>query len=72
MQKNGTSLVYFELTASRESYNALQITPQPDSMLRMAIHIKAVDAPVKVTEQRLPHFERKGFTAIEWGGVIYK
>ncbi len=72
MQSNGTSLVYFELTASREGYNALQITPQPDSMLRMAMHIKAVDAPVKVTEQRLPHFEREGFTVVEWGGVIYK
>ncbi len=72
MQNNGTSLVYFELTANRESYNTLQITPQPDSMLRMAMHIKAVDAPVKVTEQKLPHFERKGFAVVEWGGVIYK
>lgn len=30
------------------------------------------DAPVNIIEQRLPHFERKGFAAIEWGGMIYK
>lgn len=36
------------------------------------IGMEKVGAPVKLTEQRLPHFERQGFAATEWGGVIYK
>lgn len=72
LEKNEYSLVYFELTASREAYNRLQITPAPDSLLRIAIHIKAADGPAAITEQPLPRWERKGFAAVEWGGVIHE
>lgn len=72
LEKNGQSVVYFELTEERESYNKLQITPTPDALLRVAIHVKKVNAPTKIKEQKLDSFERKGFTAVEWGGVLYK
>ena len=71
LEKNEFSLVYFELTESREAYNRLQIDPVPDSMLRIAIHIKAADAPVEMAEQRLPMWEREGFAAVEWGGAVH-
>ncbi len=65
------NLIRFELTEEREASNALHITPAPDSLLRVAMHIKAVDAPVDICEQRLPAFERVGFVAVEWGGCIH-
>ena len=72
LEKNAYSLVYFELTGSREAYNRLQISPMPDSLLRIAIHIKAADGPAAIREQRLPGWEREGFAAVEWGGVIHE
>ncbi len=71
LKNNGTSLVYFETTESREIYNKLNFSVRPDSLLRIAIHIKKIDQPTYIREQILPSFEREGFAAIEWGGVIY-
>ncbi len=71
LEKNEQSVVYFELTDSLQKNNALNITPTPDSLLRIRIHVKKVDNKVDIKEQVLPTFERTGFTAVEWGGVIY-
>lgn len=71
LEKNGRSLVYFELTKERDEYSKINITPKPDSMLRVAIHVKKVNNEVKIKEQKLERFERIGFSAIEWGGVTY-
>lgn len=71
LEKNEKSLVYFELTSERESYNKLNISPKPDSLLRLVIHIKKVDKKVDIPKQNLTKFQRKGFVAVEWGGTIY-
>ncbi len=71
LEKNEKSLVYFELTNERQAYNKLNITPKPDSLLRMAIHVKKVNTEISVKEQKLKTFKRKGFIAVEWGGVIH-
>ena len=71
LENNEKSLVYFELTKEREMGNKLIITPKPDSMLRVSIHIKKVNDKVNIKEQKLEKFTRKGFTAIEWGGMTY-
>lgn len=72
LENNEKSLVYFELTEEREKYNKLIITPQPDSMLRINMHIKKVNKETNIKEQTLEPFIRTGFTAVEWGGTIYK
>ncbi len=71
LEKNGKSLVYFELTEERDSYSPIHISPKPNSMLRMAIHVKKVDKKVNIKEQKLSTFKRTGFTAVEWGGINY-
>ncbi len=71
LESNKKSLVYFELTKERESNNKLIINPKPDSMLRIAIHIKKVDKKINIKEQKLETFNRYGFSAIEWGGMVY-
>lgn len=71
LEKNEKSLVYFELTEERESYNRLKIEPKPDSLLRLVIHIKKVDEKIEIPKQNLTKFQRKGFVAVEWGGINY-
>ena len=71
LEKNEKSLVYFELTEEREKGNKLLIEPQPDSMLRMAIHIKRVNQKTNIKEQKLERFNRYGFSVVEWGGKRY-
>ena len=72
LEENEHSIVYFELTSERESNNRLIISPKPDSMLRINMHIKKVDGYVKIKEQRLTSFNRYGFSIVEWGGTIHK
>ena len=71
LEKNGKNLVAFETTESREYANKIHISPAPDSLLRLAIHIRKVDSDPGLPEQKLPYFLRKGFTAVEWGGRVH-
>ena len=70
MQENGNNLVRFEFTKEREKENKLNIEPKPDSMLRIGIIVKKVDKKVKIKEQKIEHFDRVGFSVVEWGGTI--
>ena len=56
----------------REANDKLNIEPRPDSMLRMEIVIKKVNKKVNVKEQKIEHFDRVGFSVVEWGGTIIK
>lgn len=71
LEKNQNSLVYFELTDERQSNNELSITPKPDSLLRVNMHVKKISGVQQITEQKLPTFNRTGFLAVEWGGTIH-
>ena len=71
LEKNKKSLVYFELTEERESYNKLLIKPKPNSMLRLVIHIKKVNQKTNIKKQSLTKFRRSGFSVVEWGGTVY-
>ena len=46
----------------------LNVTPKPDSLIRVFLTIKKLDNPVNIKEQKLESVERKGFTIVEWGG----
>ena len=48
----------------------LNITPKPDSLIRIFLSIKKLDSPINIKEQNLKSVERKGFTVVEWGGSI--
>ena len=71
MEYNKKNLVYFELTKEREISNKLIISPKPDNLLRISIHIKKVKNKINIKEQKLETFKRSGFTAVEWGGMTY-
>ena len=46
----------------------LNVTPKPDSLIRVFLTIKKLDEVVNVKEQNLKAVERTGFTVVEWGG----
>lgn len=71
LESNKKSLVYFELTEERNKNNPIKIEPNPDSMLRISIHVKKVDSFINIKAQKLKSFNRYGFTAVEWGGMTY-
>ena len=71
LENNNKSLVYFELTDERNSYSKINISPKPDSMLRLVIHIKKVDKETSIKQQKLTKFKRTGFSVVEWGGTTY-
>lgn len=68
MQGASYNLITFA-GAQYEAVAPLTVTPAPDSVLRVFMVFKALDAPVEIPEQTLKPFERKGFTVIEWGGT---
>ena len=68
MEPNPYNLIAFQ----GESYTdraPLTVTPEPDSLLRVFMAWKPMDAPVDVPAQDLPAFKRTGFTVVEWGGA---
>jgi len=67
MQKNPYNLVTFQGSAYKDNA-VLTISPEPDSLLRVFMVYKSLQQPIKVEEQILTPFERKGFSVIEWGG----
>ena len=71
IESNEHNLIYFELTEELQKQNELIITPQPDTLIRIRMHVMKVDKNTKIKEQYLSTQDRIGFTAIEWGGVIY-
>jgi hypothetical protein len=69
LQKNEYNLISFQ----NEAYTSaaeLEITPTPDSLLRVFMAAKPLDAPVEIAPQEFTGFERNGFTVVEWGGGI--
>lgn len=68
MKDNAYNLIHF----AGEEYTEtapLQIEPKPDSLLRVFMVFRPLDAPVEVEPQEIKPFVRKGFTVIEWGGT---
>ena len=71
MQNNKYNLITFA-EEKYEELAQLKIEPKPDSILRVMMIFKSLDKEIKVEEQELKTFERKGFTVVEWGGSEVK
>ena len=71
MQNNRYNLISFA-GKDYENIAKLKITPQPDSVLRVMMVFKPLEKSIKIEEQSLKPFVRKGFTVVEWGGTELK
>lgn len=62
---------YNVITLHTEDYARsvpLTVSPTPDSVIRVFMTFGPCDEFVEIPPQVLPHYERKGFTLVEWGG----
>ena len=62
---------YNIITLHTDDYSSevkLDVTPKPDSVIRVFMTFTASEKEIKIAEQTLPHYEREGFTVVEWGG----
>ena len=71
MQNNPYNLISFQSEAYTDLVG-LEITPKPDSLLRVFMAYKALEQPISVPAQTIAPFARTGFTAVEWGGAEVK
>ena len=71
MQNNPYNVISFQ-TDAYTSTAVLEITPKPDSLLRIMMTYYPSDKAVEITPQEFEGFERDGFTVVEWGGSQVK
>ena len=50
----------------------LTITPKPDTMIRVFLDFEGLEQESVIEPQRLSSIPRKGFTLVEWGGILRK
>lgn len=67
MECNEYNLISFQTDAYTENAK-LSVNPAPDTVIRVFMAWKAIDAPIEIEPQELAAPERKGFTVVEWGG----
>ena len=67
MEHNRYNLISFQGDVYTDSAK-LNITPTPDSMLRIFMTYVPLEEAVDIESQQLSTFERNGFTVVEWGG----
>ncbi|MDO4315533.1 MAG: hypothetical protein Q4C45_07120 [Oscillospiraceae bacterium] len=68
MEPNPYNLIAFQSDAYT-GHARLTVIPEPDSVLRVFMAWKPLDAPVDIPAQDFPAFGRTGFTVVEWGGA---
>ena len=69
MQNNPYNLIAFQKEAYTELAK-LEITPRPDSLLRVFMAYQPLEEPVEIEPQQLESFVREGFAVVEWGGSL--
>jgi len=68
MEENPYNLISFQTDAYTDNAE-LEITPAPDTVLRVFMAWKPLEAPIEVPSQELNAPQRSGFTVVEWGGA---
>ena len=68
MEKNEYNIIQF-LGKEYTEVAKLEVTPAPDSVLRVFMAYHSSDEYVRLPEQTFTPFVREGFTVVEWGGT---
>ncbi len=68
MTPNRYNFIHFA-TDEYSQHIPLEVTPKPDTVIRVFMLFRALDAPITVAPQHLTHPTRTGFTVVEWGGT---
>ena len=71
MEQNPYNIISFQ-TEVYEAAAKLQVTPAPDTLIRVFMTWQATECYVNLQAQELTAPSREGFTVIEWGGTEIK
>ena len=69
MESNKYNYIRFQTKEEIEENMPLEISPKPDTTIRIMMEFKALDEEIQVKEQEIQRVERKGYIAVEWGGT---
>ena len=70
LESNPYNFLRFQTLEEQNQNMPLEVTPQPDTMIRVMMEFKNLVTPIIVEEQDLPETpNRTGFVAVEWGGT---
>lgn len=64
-----TRLTWFG-TSDMNKLAPLTITPAPDTLIRVFLDFEGLNSPINLAPQKLNPFVRRGFTVVEWGGLL--
>ena len=71
MQEKPWYFVTFMGTGVMDMVAPLEVSPRPDTVFRVLMDYEGMDVPRDVMSPRsLPRLVRRGFTLVEWGGVL--
>jgi hypothetical protein len=72
MENNNYNQIHFSTTQYTEMAK-LNITPKPDTLIRVMMVFKPLERAASIKEQNLSGMkpERTGFTVVEWGGCRF-
>jgi hypothetical protein len=71
LEKSAYNYIYFAPASEIAENMPLNVSPAPETVIRINMEFKALDAPIEVKTQVLPETPiRQGFTLVEWGGTI--
>ena len=69
LESNKYNLIRFETEEEINSNMPLDITPKPDSIIRVMMEFKGVNHYKELPPQQITTPIRNGFVAVEWGGT---
>ncbi len=62
--------VTFMGNSTMDTLAPLTVEPKPDTVIRILMDFKPLDKPIAVKGYTIKTPKRKGFTVVEWGGVL--
>ena len=72
MEDNNYNYIRFATSAEIEKEMPLEVSPKPETTIRILMEFKSLDQEIEIKEQKLERVERKGYTVVEWGGIEIK
>jgi len=57
-------------TSEMDKLAPLAVQPKSDTSIRVFLDFEGLNSKVNIAPQILPHYERNGFTLVEWGGLL--
>ena len=72
LEKNKYNYIKFSTEEEINKYMPIEVTPTPDTTIRVIMNYKPLEEKINVKEQKLTQKERIGFTLVEWGGSQIK